>query len=180
MSLRRPFDAVGPKESCVEPLRRVWRGDLFGEHELHFVVEGSRIDVGAVEVSVFCSPVGPCPCEAGEDLFCAVFSCVLFFFVQGLQFVCVWDGASSEVGNSFFWDTFEGIWDAFSSEVFLREDVCSCLRPAFGDFDIFLFEDDIACSGAQRCGDAMEGDGGVGGGACARVVAGDFQDYKPL
>ena len=41
-----------------------------------------------------------------------------------------------------------------------------------------LFEDDVSCSGAEGCGDAVEGDGGVGAFAGARVVAGNFQESE--
>jgi hypothetical protein len=40
MTLRRAIDAVGPVEPGVEPLRRVGRADLAGEHQADLVIKG--------------------------------------------------------------------------------------------------------------------------------------------
>ncbi|CEG08204.1 hypothetical protein BN961_01618 [Afipia felis] len=67
VALAGTVDAVGPVQAGVEPLRRVRRDHLPGEHEAQFVVEG----VGVVfrrKVAAFPAPVGPAAGEAVEDL----------------------------------------------------------------------------------------------------------------
>ena len=47
MALRRPFDAVGPVQAGVEPLRAVRGRHLRGQHVAHLVVEGAGVGLGA-------------------------------------------------------------------------------------------------------------------------------------
>ena len=67
MSLRRAFDAVGPEEPGVKPLRRVRGPDLGGEHRAHFVEEGQRVGFGG-EVAALPTPISPAAGETAEDL----------------------------------------------------------------------------------------------------------------
>ena len=43
MALGRPVDAIGPVQPGVEPLRRIGRAHLRGQHVAHFVVIGAGI-----------------------------------------------------------------------------------------------------------------------------------------
>src|SRR5262249_36774531 len=67
MALARPVDAIGPVEPGVEPLRRVGRRHLGGEHEAVLVVEGACVGL-AVEIAALPTPVGPGAGHAMEDL----------------------------------------------------------------------------------------------------------------
>ncbi len=66
VALRRAADAVRPVQARVEPLRRVGRGGLAGEHGLELVVE--RVRVLLAEVAVREAPVGPAAGQAAEHL----------------------------------------------------------------------------------------------------------------
>src|SRR3546814_9674192 len=46
VALARAVDAVGPVQAGVEPLRRVRRGDLAGQHVAHLVVVGAGVLLG--------------------------------------------------------------------------------------------------------------------------------------
>src|SRR5205085_10421760 len=67
MALRRAVDAIGPVEPGVEPLRRVGRAELPGEHQPDLVVKGRRVLLG-VEISALPAPIGPGSGHAVEDL----------------------------------------------------------------------------------------------------------------
>ena len=43
VTLRRAIDAVGPVQAGVEPLRRIRRAHLVGQHEAQFVEERLRV-----------------------------------------------------------------------------------------------------------------------------------------
>jgi hypothetical protein len=45
-------------QTGIEPLRRIRRAHLFGEHRAQFVEEGLRV-VLAVEISALPAPIGP-------------------------------------------------------------------------------------------------------------------------
>src|SRR5262249_15349591 len=64
LALARAVDPIGPVETRVEPLRRVGRGLLGGEHVTELVEEGFGIRL-AVEVAAFPAPIGP---GAGEPV----------------------------------------------------------------------------------------------------------------
>ena len=67
VALARPIDAVGPVQAGVEPLRRVGRGLLGGEHVAELVEEGAGVLLG-VEIAALPAPVGPGAGETVEDL----------------------------------------------------------------------------------------------------------------
>ncbi len=67
MALGRARDAVGEVQARVEPLRRVGRAHLVGEHVGQLVVEGLGV-IGGVEVAVGLAPVAPAAREPVEDL----------------------------------------------------------------------------------------------------------------
>src|SRR5688500_7297776 len=67
MALARAIDAVGPVEAGVEPLRRVRRRLLRGEHEAELVEKGARVLLRG-EVAALPAPIGPGSGEAVEHL----------------------------------------------------------------------------------------------------------------
>ena len=67
VALAGAVDAVGPVQAGVEPLRRVGRRDLAGQHAAQLVVEGLGIFL-AVEVAVAPAPIRPGVGQPVEDL----------------------------------------------------------------------------------------------------------------
>ena len=67
MPLRRPFDAVGPVQAGVEPLRRVRGRHLRRQHVADLVVEGAGVGLGR-EVAALPAPVGPAAGQPAEHL----------------------------------------------------------------------------------------------------------------
>ena len=67
VALARAVDAVGPVQAGVEPLRRVGRRLLGGEHEAQLVEEGAGVLL-RVEIAALPAPIGPGAGEPVEDL----------------------------------------------------------------------------------------------------------------
>src|SRR3954471_23356117 len=67
VSLARAVDAVGPEQAGIEPLRRVRRRHLPGEHGDDFIAEGAGIRF-RIEIAALPPPVGPGAGEALKDL----------------------------------------------------------------------------------------------------------------
>ena len=59
MALRRAVDAIGPIEPGVEPLRRVGRAHLAGEHEAGSRRRRRAASVLGVEIAALPAPIGP-------------------------------------------------------------------------------------------------------------------------
>ena len=58
MALAGAVDAIGPVQAGVEPLRRIGRDALGGQHVAELVHEGARVVLG-LEVAALPAPVGP-------------------------------------------------------------------------------------------------------------------------
>src|SRR6185312_12283150 len=82
VTLARAVDAVSPVQAGVEPLRRVRRADLGGEHVAMLVIKGARFLL-AVEVAAFPAPVGPGAGQAIEDLLGTLLAGVALGLGQG-------------------------------------------------------------------------------------------------
>ena len=123
--------AVGPTVSGVEPLRRIRRGHLVGQHVAQLVVKRLGVRFG-VEVVVLEAPVGPAAGKPMEDL-------------AGIRF-----GGGALVGRKFgllgligkrglkpgrdalFLGGFAVLGDACFAEILLGHDVRGHLRPLLG------------------------------------------------
>ena len=75
VTLPRAVDAVGPMQAGVEPLGRIRRANLRGQHVAMLVVEGASIGFG-VKVAALPAPVGPRAGHAFENLACAALAAV--------------------------------------------------------------------------------------------------------
>ncbi len=67
VALARPVDAIGPVEAGIEPLRRVGRRLLGGQHGAQFVEEGAGVLL-RIEIAALPAPIGPGAGEPVEDL----------------------------------------------------------------------------------------------------------------
>ena len=146
----------------VEPLRRVRRRDLAGQHVPHFVVIGLRVGL-AVEIATFPAPIGPGPGDAVEDLLAAHFPAIPFVFRQISQRVLVGDAAPQPGRHAVFFDLLQAGRNAGLAEIFLRQHVAGDLAPARRDIDVFQTEHDGTVGIANLTGGLPEFDSGVRG-----------------
>ena len=129
VTLRRTADAVGPVQTGVEPLRRVRRGDLEGEHGGELVAEGARALL--VEVAVRVAPVGPAAGEATEHLTRVVLTDEALLFRQTGEHGLIGLVTLQPFRHAVLDDGLEGSCDARLAAVLLREDVDRDLAPIF-------------------------------------------------
>ena len=135
VALAGTVDAVGPVQAGVEPLRRVRRHHLLGQHEAQFVVEGMSIFFRR-EVAALPAPVGPAACETVEHLLGGMFADEALGLGEGVEGFSVRHRAPQPRWNGFFLDLLQTRGDTRLAEVLLRQNVGSHLRPEVGDFDI--------------------------------------------
>ena len=136
MSLRRAFDAVGPVQAGVEPLRRVGRGQLRRQHVAGFVEEGPGVGL-AGEVAAPPTPVGPASGQAAKNL---PGVCLLFRArIIGKRPAALQPDRHARLGNAFGLSGHAGL-----AEVLLSQDVHGDLRPSFRRQQLFHLEDDRA------------------------------------
>ena len=84
VALAGAINAVGPVQAGVEPLRRVRRDHLLGEHVPQLVEEGAGVRF-AIEVAALPAPIGPATGETIEHLLCGQFADVALRFGQSIQ-----------------------------------------------------------------------------------------------
>ncbi len=128
MALRRPVDAVGPVQPGVEPLRRVGRRHLAGQHVAHLVVVVPGVFLG-IEVFVFPTPIGPAPGHAVEHLAGIGLPSIPVGFGQRVQSLLVRDRGAEpfrHIGLVFLFQTRR---NTRLAKIFLRHDIHRNLRP---------------------------------------------------
>src|SRR5438270_1288872 len=158
VALRRAVDAVGPMKAGVEPLRRVWRADLPGEHQADLVVKRRGV-VLCVEIAALPAPIGPGPGHAVEDLAGASFTAVTGALGQRRDSRLI-GGAPPQPGRkALLRNRRQTRGHTGLAEVFLREDVGSDLAPFGRHLESLGLEDDrpvgvpdLAGGGAERHG----------------------------
>ena len=166
VALAWPVDAVSPMQTGVEPLGRVRRGPLGGQHVAHLVEVSARVFFGR-EVAALPAPVGPSACEAVEHLLGRRFT--------SFRGIAVFrNRAPQERRHAFFTNRLLGLRHTRLTEVFLRNHVGRHLAPRRGNLHIVKLEHNrpirIADLGRCRC----EFYGCVGVFACLRELAFDF------
>ena len=143
MALARAIDPIGPVQAGVEPLRRIGRGDLPGEHVTELVEEGLRIGLG-VEIFALAAPIGPGAGESVENIGGGTFRPIALGLRQALECSLVGDRAPQEGGNIRLFDLGQAGGYAGLTEIFLGEHVGGDLAPGRRHVDIVLGEDDGA------------------------------------
>ena len=156
VALARAVDAIGPVQAGVEPLRRIGRADLRGEHVAQLVEEGLGI-VFRIEVAAFPAPVGPGAGQTVEHLLGGMLADITFLLRQSAQRLLVGDRAPQEGGDRIFFDLLQPCRYAGFTEIFLRQHVGGDLRPEIGDFDIVELEHHRAVRVADLARDMTEG-----------------------
>ena len=141
VALAGAIDAVGPVQAGVEPLRRVRRDHLLGQHEAQFVEEGLRVFFRR-EVVALPAPIGPAAGEAVEHLLGAELADETFGFGEEGQRLGVGHRAPQPGRHGLFLDLLQARGDAGLAEILLGQDVGGDLRPELGHFDIFEPEHD--------------------------------------
>ena len=140
MALRRPVDAIGPVQAVIEPLRRVWRRDLMGQHEPHLVDIGGSI-VGAVEVAAFPAPIAPSTGKTVEHLAAIGFAAIALAAVEFVEGGLVRNMSAQESGDALLGDRLQRRRHPGAATVFLRQNVDRRLAPVLRhrQLDLLVF-----------------------------------------
>ena len=157
VALARPIDAIGPMEAGIEPLRRIGRGDLTGEHEPHLVEIGARV-LFAVEIAGFPAPIGPGAGEAVEHLLGGGLRAEALVLRQRPERGLVGDRAPQEGRNALLFNPLQTRRNASFAKIFLRQHVGRDLAPGRRRLDIVEREDDRAVRIADFTPGRREGD----------------------
>ena len=131
VALAGAVDAIGPVQAGVEPLRRVRRHHLHGEHVAQFVVERLGIGLG-FEIAALPAPIGPGAGEAIEDLGGRGLTDPALLLRQLLQRLLVGDRAPQPGRDRALFDLLQARRHAGLAEILLGEDVGGDLAPGVG------------------------------------------------
>ncbi len=135
VALAGAVDAVGPVKSSVEPLRRVRRHHLPGQHEAQLVIERAGVLFGGI-VAALPAPVGPAAGEAIEHLLGGELAAeALGLGEVGHRFE-VGHRAPQPRRHGFFLDLLQHLGDAGLAEILLGEHVGGDLGPHVRHLDI--------------------------------------------
>ncbi len=149
-------------QAGVEPLRRVGRGELAGQHKAEFIVEGVRIGFAA-EVAVLPAPVGPATGQAVKHLPGISLGAIALIGGQGGQLLLVRFLPPQPRWHPFFLHRLERSGDTRLAEVFLGKDVNRHLRPGVWHHHVLSEEDHAAVGVADPRGARHEVDVGIRG-----------------
>ena len=141
VALAGAIDAVGPVKPGVEPLRRVRRDHLLGQHETQLVEERLRVFFRG-EIVALPAPIGPAAGEAIEHLFCRELADETLGLGEEGERLGVGHRAPQPGRHRLFLDLLQAHGDAGLAKVLLGQDVGGDLRPELGHFDIFEPEHD--------------------------------------
>ncbi len=161
VALRRAVDAVGPIEPGVEPLRRVGRAHLAGEHQPDLVVEGAGVLFG-VEIAALPTPIGPGSGHPVEDLAGAGLAAPAGVFGKRRQGQFVGAAPPQPLRHAVLRHPRQRRRDAGLAKIFLRQDVGRDLAPFRRHLDALGLEHDRAVRVADLAGRGAEPHCGVG------------------
>ncbi len=139
MALAGAIDAIGPVQAGVEPLRRIGRGHLAGQHEAQLVEERLRVFL-RVEIAAFITPIGPGAGETVEHLLGRGFADKAFGRGQLGEGRFVGDAAPQEGGDRVFLDALQAAGTPALAEIFLGQHVAGDLTPGGGNLYSVLRE----------------------------------------
>ena len=147
--LGRAVDAIGPVYAGVEPLRRIGRGHLVGQHVAHFIVEAPGILL-AGKIAALPAPIGPGAGQPVEHLLDAGLMDITLILRQFFQRLLVLGMAPQEFRDAFLFDRFQRRRDARLAEIFLGHDVDRHLAPLLRRFNVTHIENDLAVRVADQ------------------------------
>ena len=136
VALAGSIDAVSPVQAGVEPLRRIRRHHLLGQHVAQLVGERARVFFRR-EVAALPAPIGPAAGEAVEHLLGGKFADIAFGLGQVGQCRGVRHRAPQPGRHGFFLDLLQAGGDAGFAEILLGQHVGGDLRPEFRHLDVF-------------------------------------------
>ena len=136
VALARAVDAVGPVQAGVEPLRRVRRAHLRGQHVAVLVEEGLGVGL-AVEIAALPAPVGPGAGQAVEHLLGRHLADNAFLLGQFGERGFVTDRAPQPGRHGLFLGLLQARGHAGLAEILLRQHVRRHLRPGFRHLHVF-------------------------------------------
>ncbi len=139
MALAGTVDAIGPVQPGVEPLRRIRRDHLLGQHVAQLVVEGAGVFLRG-EIAALPAPIGPAAGQAVEHLLGGEFADIALGFGQDGQRLGVRHRAPQPGRHGLFLDLLQARGDAGFAEILLGENVGGDLRPEFRHLDVFEAE----------------------------------------
>ncbi len=131
--------AIGPMQPGVEPLRRVRRHHLLGEHVAQLVEEGLGI-VLAGEIAALPAPIGPAARKAVEHLPGRELADIALVLGQVGERGGVGHRAPQPGRNGLLLDLLQARGDAGFTEILLRQHVGGDLRPELRHFHVFQAE----------------------------------------
>ena len=169
VALAGAVDAVGPVQAGVEPLRRVGRRLLGGEHVAQLVEEGAGVLLG-VEVAALPAPIGPGAGETVEDLPRIALRGAALALGYGLQRCLVGDRAPQPRGDVVLLELLQARRHAGLAEILLGDDVARHLAPRRGHLDVVQLEDDGAIRVADFTACRPELDTRIGRRICLGVA----------
>src|SRR5439155_15767426 len=143
MALAGAIDAIGPMQAGIEPLRRIGRAFLGGEHVAELVIKGAGV-LFAVEIAALPAPIGPSAGETIEHFLGADFAPGAFFGRKRAEDGFVRGRAPEPGGNGLFLDALQSHGDARFTKIFLRQDIGGDLAPGGGNLDALETEYDRA------------------------------------
>ena len=97
VALARPIDAVSPVQAGVEPLRRIRRAHLRGQHEAQLIEERLGVVFG-IEIAALPAPIGPGAGETIKHLFGRLFADDALLLGQRGERILVGDRTPQERG----------------------------------------------------------------------------------
>ncbi len=139
MALAGTVDAIGPMQAGVEPLRRVRRDHLLGQHEAQLVIERLGVFFRG-EVAALPAPIGPAAGEAVEHLLGGEFADIALVLGQAGERLGVGHRAPQPRRHGLFLDLLQARGDAGFAEILLRQHVGGDLRPELRHLDVFQAE----------------------------------------
>ena len=139
VALAGTVDAVGPVQAGVEPLRRIRRDHLLGQHVAQLVVEGAGVFF-AGEIAALPAPIGPAAGQPIEHLLGGELADVALGFGEGGERLGVGHRAPQPGRHGLFLDLLQARGDAGLAEILLRQNVGGDLRPEFRHLDVFEAE----------------------------------------
>ena len=166
-------------QAGIEPLWRVRRDHLAGEHVTLLVEEGLCI-VFRLEIAALPAPIGPAAGKAIENLLGAHLGAETLVLRQLGKFGLIRHRAPEEGRNVVFLNLLQMLRNARFAEIFLRQNVGSHLAERFRHIDVFKTEHDGTVRVADFACGRLESNPGIGRNAGFGEITLDPHDSDAL
>ena len=172
-------------ETRIEPLWRVRRDHLAGEHIALLVEEGLSVFLG-LEIAALPAPIGPATGKAIKHLLGAHLRAETLVLGQFRQLGLIGNRAPQEGRNIVFLNLLQMLRNASFTEIFLRQNVSGYLAEGFRHIDVFETKHDRAVRIANFARGRLKSYPGIGRNAGFREKTLNPHDtttlkkYRPL